>query len=176
MLSSDKFPDWSLFTERTVLVEIDILAPASEAGSMLQTYQTLLEAEKNAANEIRQRCIADLAQQAVLVASFSMALERHRQKLEEASLDKVYRSLRIEKDRQIEALQAAGLEIVIPQGKPFDEIASDVDVVAWKHHEDFSEEVVIEVIKPIVRYQGKIIHTGVVVMGAPKEKDPAGSL
>jgi hypothetical protein len=176
MSSSDKFPDWSLFRERSVPVETDLLSPAIETGAMLQAYHTRLEAEKQAAEEIRQQGIDALVQQALLAARFSITLDRHRQKLEEASLHKVYRSLKIVEDQMRDALQATGLEILIPQGKPFDEIASYVDVRGWRHHENFSEEIVSEVIEPIVFYQGKLVHSGTVVMGAPKEKEPDTSL
>ncbi|HEU5374361.1 MAG TPA: hypothetical protein VFV38_02895 [Ktedonobacteraceae bacterium] len=175
MSSLDRFPDWSLFAERPVPGEIDLLSPSSEAGALLQASQALLEAERKAADEIRQQGIAALAQQAVLVVRFALTLERHRQKLEESSLLKVYRSLAIVKDQQLEALGSAGLEILIPQGRRLDEIANYVDVAGWRHHEDFSEEVVAEVLEPVVWYQGRLAHTGVVIMGAPKEKEPAVS-
>lgn len=175
MSSLGKFPNWNLFTERPVPGEIDLLSPTSEVAALLQDFRASLEAERKQADEIQQQSIAALAQQAVLAVSFALTLERHRQKLEESSLLKVYRSLTIVKDQQLAAFQKAGLEILIPQGKRFDEIANYVDVIAWRHHEDFSEEIIAEVLEPAVFYQGRLVHTGIVIMGAPEEKGPVVS-
>jgi hypothetical protein len=40
MSSSDKFPDWSVFSERHVPFDVELLSPASEVTALLQRYWT----------------------------------------------------------------------------------------------------------------------------------------
>ena len=70
----------------------------------------------------------------------------------------------------IDALKATGLEVVVPVVKPFDEVAEMVHVEGWRHHEEFSAEVVAEVQEPIVIFRGALVRPGRVVMGAPPQE------
>lgn len=171
MSSSDELPDWSVFNERDLPEAVDLLSPASELAAILQLFQANLSAEKKAAEDIREEGLKILAQQAVFVVRLETALERHKPKFEQTSLNKVYRSLRIIKDQMLDGLREAGLNIVIPQGQPFDDIANSVTIVGWKFSEDFPAEVVAEVLEPIVFYGDRLVHLGVVVMGAPKAQE-----
>jgi molecular chaperone GrpE (heat shock protein) len=171
MSSSDELPDWSVFSERDLPEAIELLSPASELAAILQLFQANLSAEKNAAEDIRHEGLKILAQQAVFIVQLEAALERHKPKFEQASLNKVYRSLRIIKDQMLDGLKVAGLNIVIPQGQRFDDVADSVSVVGWKFSEDFPAEVVAEVLEPIVFYGDRLVHPGLVVMGAPKTQE-----
>lgn len=167
--NKEHFPNWSLFTGRPLPEEMELLSPAAEIAAVLQQSLLKLEAEKHARVNVEQEYITMLAQQAVFLAQFSTTLERHRPKLEDASLNKIYRSLRIVKEQMRTALEQAGFEIIEPQGKSFDEVAEMVDVIGWRHHADFPSEIVAEVVKPIILYKGQVVQNGSVVMGAPEE-------
>lgn len=161
------FPDWSLFTERDVPEEVHLLSPISEMVATLQLCQKNFDKMQKTIENVRYEGFMALAQQAIFVVQLEFVLERSKQKLEQANLSKVYRSLRINKEQMLDALQEAGLKIIIPQGKEFDEIADFVQVVGWKHHADFTKEVVAEVLEPIVFYKNQLLRQGIVVMGAP---------
>jgi hypothetical protein len=171
MSSSDELPDWSVFSERDLPEVVDLLSPASELAAILQVFEANLSTEKKAAGDIRKEGLKILAQQAVFVVRLETALERHKPKFEQASLNKIYRSLRIIKDQMLDGLREAGLNIVIPQGQSFDDVADSVSVVGWKFSEDFPAEIVAEVLEPIVFYGDLLVHSGVVVMGAPKAQE-----
>jgi molecular chaperone GrpE (heat shock protein) len=104
------------------------------------------------------------------VVQLAAALDIYESVLTQASLGKVHRHLRIIKDQMLSALEKAGLEVNIPVGKPFNEVANVVHVDGWRHHADFLSEVVAEVIEPIVTYRGRLVRMGRVVMGAPPDK------
>src|SRR6185312_12080200 len=128
MSSSDELLDWSVFNERDLPEAVDLLSPASELAAILQVFQANLLREKKVAEDIHKEGLKILAQQAVFVVRLEAALERHKPKFEQASLNKVYRSLRIIKDQMLDALKGAGLKIVIPQGQPFDEVVDYIEV------------------------------------------------
>lgn len=169
MSSSADFPDWSVFSEREV-PPIDIFSPASDIAALLQMYRADLDKAQAHSESVHRKGMEALAQQTVLVVQLASALERYKSEFEQASLRKIYRSLRIVKDQMLSALQDTGLEILVPQGKPFNEVVDYVDVVGWRHSKNFSEEVVTEVLEPIVLYNGTLLRLGQVVMGAPLEQ------
>jgi molecular chaperone GrpE (heat shock protein) len=170
MSSSVDFPDWSVFTERAV-PPFDIFSPASEITALLQRYRADLDMAQEHTESVRREGLEALAQQAVFAVQLEFALERYKPQFEQASLNKVYRSLRIVKDQMLDALRNAGITIIVPQGKSFDEVSAYVNVVGWKHSQEFTEEVVAEVLQPIVLYHTTIIRLGQVVMGAPLEQE-----
>ena len=144
MFSLDKFPDWDMFQMREVPIEVEILSPAAETIALLQSRLTDIRAVQTVSDEKHTAGLDALAQQAVFVVQLEASLQNYKTKFEEANLNKVYRALRIVKDQMLTALQEAGLEVIIPLGKPFDEVAEYVDVLGWRHHEDFTGEVVVE--------------------------------
>ncbi len=172
MSSLDKFPDWSIFQKRYLPNGVEMLSPAAETVALLQSRLTDVRAAQTSSNEMRTAGLEALAQQAVFVVQLEASLDNYKIKLEEAMLDKVYRALRIVKDQMLTALQEAGLEVIIPFGKPFDDVAEHVDVLGWRHHEDFIEEVVAEVLEPIIFSHGTLIRQGRVVVGAPLAQKP----
>ncbi len=173
MSSLDKLPDWSVFSQREVSFDVDLLSPASEVASVLQKSRIALDEAWTEVDNVRREGLEALAQQAVLVVQLAAVLERYASEYAQASLTRVYRSLHIIKDQMLDELQRAGLEIIVPLGRPFDEIAHLANVDGWRHHESFSAEVVAEVVEPIVTYRGELVRLGRVVMGAPPDPDAA---
>ena len=174
MSYSAEFPDWDVFSEREVPFDVELLSPASEMLSVLQRSHTALADARQAVEDVRGEYLSALALQAVLVVQLGAALDRYAPDYTQASLVKVHRALRIVKDKMLDELGRAGLEIVIPMGKPFDEVVHLVNVEGWRHHENFSSEVVAEVVEPIVTCGGVVLRLGRVVMGAPLEEETTG--
>jgi molecular chaperone GrpE (heat shock protein) len=171
MSSLDDFPDWSVFADRAV-PSLDVFSPVSEIAALLQRYRADLDMAQEHTESVRREGLEALAQQAVFVVQLEYALERYKPQFEQASLNKVYRSLRIVKDQMLDALRSVGMTIIVPHGKSFDEVSAYVNVVGWQHSQEFTEEVVVEVLQPIILYHTTIIRLGQVVMGAPLEQEP----
>lgn len=170
MSFSGELFDWNIFSRREVPFDVELASPALEMFAALQKSHAALVEAQQVVEHVREEYLAVLAQQAVLVAQLSAALDRYAPEYSEASLAKIHRSLRIIKDQMLDELKKGGLEIVIPLGKSFDEVADVVSVDGWRHHENFSAEVVAEVVEPIVTYRGDVVRRGRVLMGAPLEE------
>ncbi len=173
MSSSDKFPDWSAFSERNVPEKFELLSPASEISADLQRFSAKLKEAKEAVDKTREEILEPLAQQAVFVFKLSQALELYQADLQQISRPKgdIYRHFRVIKDQMQEALLNKGVEIIIPLGMSFDEVVDFVEIQHWRHHEDYTSETVAEVLEPIIKYYGNVIKLGRVVMGAPLEQE-----
>jgi hypothetical protein len=176
--SSPDFPDWKAFRKREeVFLDTELLTPAAEMASIMGRYQAARLQAQQVAEEERQQLLDLLARQAVLVTHFGFMLERYelafsqQQPLGVSTLSKAYRSLRIVKAQMLDALQSKGLEIEVPIGKSYDQVDEVVNIEGWRHHKDYTSELVVEVIEPIVRYKGGLIQRGRVLMGAPLEED-----
>lgn len=169
--SLNKLIDWRQFSPREIPAHIEILSPSLEMVAVLQAHQSLIAQEQQASEKATNDGLASLAQQAVFVAQFAMNLDHYKVKLEDAGLNKVYRALRIVKDQMMTAFMEAGLEVIVPLGSPFEDVIDEVEVISWHHDKKFSDEVVAEVLEPIVRAHGKLIRSGRVVMGAPIRND-----
>lgn len=159
---------WDAFEERNVPVEVELVSPAAEAAALLQRVASVVLNAQQGIEEAKNADLQALARQAVLIVQFASALELHKAEFERQSLQKCYRHFRILKDQMLEAIEKAGLQVVIPLGEGFDSIADDVHVIGWRHDTAFESEQVIEVIEPVVRHNERLIHMGRVVMGAPR--------
>ncbi|NUO80104.1 hypothetical protein HUU05_08510 [candidate division KSB1 bacterium] len=178
MSSSDKFPDWDKFAKREAPEVADLLSPASEVAADLQKFHAKLLAVRNEVEEAGRDGIAPLAQLAVLVFKIAAALEKYKSELESVSQPKadVFKTLRVLKDQMQTVLNEAGIEIIAPLGRPYEEVADFVNVMHWRHHEQFTAEVVAEVLEPIVKRRGQAVHLAHLIMGAPpKPEEPAAS-
>jgi hypothetical protein len=172
--SVDSLPDWSVFQEReTVPVANELLSPASELATTLRTTHALLSKMQQAIEDSEQSRFSELAQHAVLVGQLGMLLEKNADTLLASvehkltnPLFRFYKSLQIIQKQMLDALKKAGLEIEIPLNKSYAEVADSVEIEHWRHFQDISEEIVIEVIEPIIR-KGSSRRAGRVVMGAP---------
>ena len=160
---------------REVSGEAEIVSPAAEITALLQSRLFDIRSIQGVNDEKHMANLKALAQQAVFIVQLEASLYNYKTKLEEANLSKVYRALRIVKDQMLVALQEAGLEIIVPLNKPFDEVAEYVDVIGWRHHEKFSEEVVVEVLEPMIFSDGVLVRQGRVIMGAPLTQKPSDS-
>lgn len=185
MSSSVSFPDWNVFSERE---EVDLGAhtesasPAAEMAALLRTYQQdRREIEGRLARE-QQWWLDALVQQAILAAQFEIVLSRYDAALREpieqlpeqaSALRKAYRSFRILKDQMIAQLTALDLNIDIPLGKTYHEVESAVVIEGWRHHQEYSQEMVVEVREPVVYFKGELVHQGKVIMGGPLQEDDA---
>ena len=167
MSCSDRYPDWSLFVEREVSVQGELLSPSAELSSIIQWARSEVDAAGRKGAEARAEALGALAQQAVFVAQLAGALEAYEREFPA----RAHRHLRVLKDQMLAALGQAGIEIVDPSGKPFDEVSKSVDVIGWRQHEQYPTELVAEVIEPIVTAEGAVVRRGRVIMGAP----PAGA-
>jgi molecular chaperone GrpE (heat shock protein) len=86
-----------------------------------------------------------------------------------AGSKRAHQQLRIVRDRMLAALEDAGLEVVDPEGRPFDDVVDLVDVIGWRHGPQFPAQVVAETIEPIVLHDNALVRTGRVIMGGPEE-------
>jgi len=167
MSSSDKIPDWNIFSERQVPFDVKLLSPAMEMSALLQKYRTDMNEVHQEIEAVRNKGLAIVAQQAVYIVQLADALDKYEPVLTQESLVMIHKHLRILKDQMLDSLEQAELEVTVPIGKALEEIEDFVQVQGWRHHEDFSSTVVAEVLEPIVTYHGKLVRQGRVVMGAP---------
>jgi len=164
---SEEFPHWQSFSPRDVPFTFDILSPAAEIASVLQSYHSQTTTLHNEIEQIHLRGLQALAQQAVFIIQFQSALAQYESNLEQPPFNRIHRHFRVLKDQMLDALTQSGLEIQVPLGKPFEETADWVHVQGWRHHPDYPIEMVVEVLEPIILFQGKLIRQGSVIMGAP---------
>jgi molecular chaperone GrpE (heat shock protein) len=167
---ADKFPDWDYFSERPDALGEDLLSPAAEMAATVQLFRADLETAGQRLIEARGEGLKALAEQAVLVAQLTAALELYEPDFTQAALKKPYRHLRVLKDQMLDELRRAGLTVVDPLGQPFDEVAALVQVIGWRHHERYNAEVVAEVMESIVTCEGELVRPGRVIMGAPPQE------
>lgn len=168
--------NWDAFKERDVPVNVELISPAAEVASLLQGIGSMLSDTQQCIDDARDADLQALACQGVLVVQLASALEFHESEFNENSLQKTFRHFRVIKDQMLEAIEQAGLQVFVPLGEEFDKIADDVHVVGWRHNEAFESEQVVEVIEPIVRKNGRLIHMGRVVMGAPSSGSDQASM
>lgn len=179
MSSLGNFPDWNVFTPRDEgLSNVEFISPAAEVASLLGKRHANQQRTQQNNEAEHQQLLELLAQQAVLAVKFLFLLERYEATFTQAGtqetqphLNKAYRSLRILKDQMLAMLHNHGVNIDIPRGRPYDEVMNVVNIESWSHGPQYTAEVVVEVIDPIVFYQGKLLHRGSVVMGAPLGTD-----
>jgi len=173
MSSSERFIDWTLFSEREATLEVhDLLSPASEVGAMLQHHETTLTRMQQEAAEQQRASLQTLIQQAILVYKFAVRLDEVKNSLERSSETRAYRSLRLLKDQMFDALKAAGIEIEVPLGQPYRHIEDRVNAEGWRQQKELTEETVIEVLEPIVLHQATPVHLGTVIVGIPQPDEP----
>jgi molecular chaperone GrpE (heat shock protein) len=160
---------WSAFADRPAgLADVELRSPARELAAVLQRYQQDIEAERTAGREAVEQVLAIAATQAALLHRLGVVLEQGSDKLREAGVDDVRKQLSIVRNQMLDALAKAGLTVVDPVGKTFDEAEAQVEVVGWRHGTEFTDEVVTETIEPIVLHDETVIHHGRVIMGAPQ--------
>lgn len=163
---------WDAFAERPAPARMAPDPPGVEIARVLQIHQSALNAERGRARTAVDEALAVSFRQAVLVAQFEGALERHREALDAAGLGKVHRELRIRKDEMLDALRHGGVTAEDPLARPLAEVADTVEVIGWTHEPRFDTEVVARTQEPIILYRGAVVRLGQVVMGAPPPDAP----
>ncbi|RMG22389.1 MAG: nucleotide exchange factor GrpE [Methanobacteriota archaeon] len=169
MSFSDNLLNWNQFKKRPEIEGVEILSPAAEVAAYLQQFyaeiNSLAEQLEDAHNEV----ISRLAEQAVLVFHFQAVLERYEEQLRHISQPggDIFRTLRVLKDQMMATLKDSGIEIVVPLGRSFQEVAEMADKVHWRHGEEYTSEIVVEVIEPIIKLNNRVVRPAHLVMGAP---------
>lgn len=169
--SAEGAPSWAEFRERAALA-VELHSPAAELAAVLQRYREDLDAAANAGVESREQGLRALADQAALVVELEAMIGRYEPQLVQASLEAVHRALRILKDRMLDQIAAAGLEVVRLAGASAADVIDLVEVQCWRHGDEFATEVVAEELEAAVRLDGVVLHSGRVVMGAPRDPEP----
>jgi len=167
MSSSDELYTWDAFASREEVSAEPVFSPEAALEALLQRYRRDLDAARAEADEARAAGVAALGQQAVYVVQLAEALERYAPQLQAANLGKAYVHIRLFKSQMLDALRDAGLEIEVPLRRPLRELAADVNIHGFRHLPGSTEEIVAEVLEPIVRQGTKLIHSGRVIVGAP---------
>lgn len=169
--------DWNVFHIREeALQEVELISPVAEISTILTHHQTTHQQERELAEQERKQLLDALARQATHVAELMVMLERYKPVLAEPqehseTIKRAYRSIGIMKDKMLDDFRKEGIKIEFPLGKTYDEVKEDVDILSWLHKEQYQEETVIEVLRPIVRYKETRLQNGLVIMGAPLEAD-----
>ncbi|GCE07571.1 hypothetical protein [Dictyobacter aurantiacus] len=170
----DKLPDWSVFQEReTLSLPGELLSPASEIAMALRLTRAQLAETRQTLQRSEQDNFSELAQQAVLIVQLGRLLESSSAAFLTFTENKVknplypiYKQLQVIQKQMLDTLKKAGVEIEIPLHKTYAEVADYVEIEHWRHQEDITEEMVIDVIEPVIR-KGALLRAGRVIMGAP---------
>lgn len=175
MSSSASRPTWSEFAWRDELPGQELPSPVAEAAEAVRQQARELAALADAEAQTQAEAWRALAEQAVLAVQLGSALQAYEARFVDASLAREHRHFRIVKDQMLAALDAAGLEVVLPTGLPYGTVIDSVEVVGWRHAPEFALEVVAEALDPIVRHRGTLLRPARVIMGAPPQSAPPTS-
>lgn len=178
----DNFPDWDIFQERETLHSAsEVLSPVAELVASLHQSNRLLEQTRQELLDLEQSGFTELTRLAVLVVQLQTLLERNAALFpvqpatsQEKALARFGKSLHIIEKQLLDALRQAGLELEVPFHKTYAEVAEDVEIDQWHHLPDLTEEIVIDVLEPILR-KGKLWRAGRVIMGAPLQAEPGSA-
>lgn len=170
LLSSDELssarPTWDAFTERPVPeVRGEITAPEADLAGVLQRRYEELGAARGASASAATRVHATLFELAMLVGTLEQQLAGAEQQLG-------HRELKNVKDRMLDVLRDAGVEVRDPLGLPADEVLDWADPVHWLQSPDFAAEVVATTNEYAVFHEGAVVRFAQVVMGAPAPASP----
>ena len=169
MSFSDNLLNWDQFKKRPEIEGVEILSPAAEVAAYLQQFYAKINSLTEKFEDVHNVAISGLAEQAVLVFQFQTILERYEEQLRHISQSggDVFRTLRVLKDQMLGTLRDSGIEIDVPLGRSFQEVAEIADKVHWRHGEEFTSEIVVEVIEPVIKLHNRVVRPAHLVMGAP---------
>jgi hypothetical protein len=174
MSSSDDSFGWSAFRERAVPAPIDLRSPALELSAALQRSARSLAAERAATRDAQADASDVDAELAVLVFHLSTVLDRYEDAVNGEGSSDLHHRLCIVRNQMLAALSRTDVRVVDPLDRPFGEVSDAVQVVGWRHGDDFPDEVVAETIEPIVRRGVDVLRQGRVIMGAPTQDSSFG--
>ncbi|MFF1689991.1 MULTISPECIES: hypothetical protein [unclassified Streptomyces] len=172
MSSSDEsgaaLPGWGDFAERPVPeVHGATTAPEAELAGVLQRRHEDLAAARGASAAAATRAHAHLFELAVLVGTLEQQVTRAEEPLAAVGEQLRHRELKNVKDRMLDLLRAAGVEVRDPLGLPAEDVLDWADPVHWMQSPDFDAEVVAETNRYAVFHDGAVVSFAQVVMGAP---------
>jgi hypothetical protein len=174
MSSSAESFDWAAFRERELPagLDLDLLSPASELVAVLQRTRRDAEAQRAEAERAIAARRSPAAEHAALVFWLGVVLSEVEADLTGAGLGKVHERLCVVQRQMADALEDDELVILDPVGRPFEEIAHQVDVAGWRHDARFDGQLVAQTLEPIVLHEQETVRPGRVIMGAPPAGEP----
>ncbi|MEV6591034.1 hypothetical protein [Streptomyces acidicola] len=163
--SADPAPEtrpigWDEFEERPVSgsYEESPGCPDDELAAVLRRYRADLDAA-------RSRTDAEVAKAREVAVDLAVLVARLGVLLTEPDV----RELRVIQRQMLHMLGDAGFEAQDLDGKPYDEIQDQADVIDWTPMAGSTAEVVARTIEAPVLYRGAVVRLGQVVMGMPVE-------
>jgi hypothetical protein len=155
-------PTWEDF-EETSVPEFRPRSPHAELADVLRRYRADLDAAARSAAYGRAQSLRALAEQAVLAVELERLLDR-----QAAEMGDRFQALRRLKDRMLERVEEAGLEVVHLDGASAEEVAGLAEIEHWLFADSYLSPVVVEELEAAVRVDGAPLRMGRVVMGAPR--------
>lgn len=149
------------------MAEFELLSPAAELAQVLQRAHADLEAAARAGAESRVQGLRALAEQAVLAVELENVLERDPAWRGDATLRRLYATLRGLQERMLGQIAATGLEVIRLRGASAGSVRDVIEVESWRYDEAYAGEVVVDELEVAVRLDGRPVRMGRVVMGAP---------
>ncbi|RVU17989.1 hypothetical protein EOT10_33380 [Streptomyces antnestii] len=163
-------PTWDDFAERPVPeVHGATTAPEAELAGVLQRRHEDLAVARGASAAAATRVHATLFELAALVGTLEQQVTRSEEPLAAVGEQLRHRELRNVKDRMLDLLRGAGVEVRDPLGLPADDVLDWADPVHWRQSPDFDAEVVAETNECAVFHEGAVVRFAQVVMGAPAQ-------
>jgi hypothetical protein len=175
-MSSSADPlEWAAFRERELPagLDLDLLSPASELVAVLQRTRRDADAQRAEAERAIAARRTPAAAHAALAFWLGVVLSEVEADLAGAGLGKVHERLCVVQRQMVDALEDDELVLVDPAGRPFEEIAHQVDVTGWRHDARFDGQVVAQTLEPIVLHGQETVRPGRVIMGAPPAGEPS---
>ena len=156
-------PSWADF-EETPVPEFRPRPPHAELADVLARYRADLDAAARSAAAGRAQTLRALAEQAVLAVELEGLVDRAAASAN-GDLLVVLRQL---KDRMLDRMDAAGLEIVHVLGATADAVADIVEIEHWRFADSYPAPIVAEELEVAIKLNGAPLRKGRVVMGAPR--------
>ncbi|MFC9462168.1 hypothetical protein [Streptomyces sp. NPDC056983] len=161
-------PGWENFAERPVPeVHGATTAPEAELAGVLQRRHEELAAARGASASAATRVHATLFELAMLIGTLEQQVNRAGEPREAVDAELRHRELKNVKDRMLDVLRGAGVEVRDPKGLTADEVLDWADPVHWLQSPEFDAEVVAETNEYAVFHDGAVVRFAQVVMGAP---------
>ncbi|MDT0341983.1 hypothetical protein [Streptomyces litchfieldiae] len=162
--------DWADFAPLPAPDELPGVPPDRELAAVLQRIWSDRSERRNEADAETARTRKAAADLAVHVARLEYLLAEAAGPLEAAGKRNLRRRLDVVRKQMADELAEIEVVASIPTGRPFEEVADEVDVLRWRHSDEYTAEFVIETVDPVVRDRGVVVRFGQVVVGAPRDE------
>ena len=134
---------------------------------MLQRFRDDLDEAGRAGAESRLQGLRTLAEQAVLAVELEKLLERHAAELRDPMANGALPGLAALKDRMLDHVASAGLEIVRLCGARASAVTDLAEVECWRWDGLYASPVVVEEVEAAIRVDGAPLRRGRVVIAGP---------